>query len=173
MRRLWTGNPGEKTLSYVGAFFDTVIVSSKITGKVTGNHGVYTVSAEMVDKMLVSACSCYIGKGGYCHHCEALVLTYLQEPASFTEISMKKREDVHKVGDLHSYLQGVTLEALLKQLSDRKITQKAMAEGLGMNPRHLSMLKSAEARNRPANELGATKLACLWLLEHADEFKGA
>jgi len=47
-----------------------------------------------------------------------------------------------------------------------EITQKALAEGMGMNPRHLTAIKSSELRNRYFNELGATKLACLWVLEH-------
>jgi len=35
-----------------------------------------------------------------------------------------------------------------------------------MNTRHLSAIKASELRNRSFNELGATKLACLWVLEH-------
>jgi hypothetical protein len=35
-----------------------------------------------------------------------------------------------------------------------------------MNPRHLTAIKSSEARHRYFNELGATKLACLWVLEN-------
>jgi len=35
-----------------------------------------------------------------------------------------------------------------------------------MNPQHLSAIKSCELRNRFFNELGATKLACLWVLDH-------
>ena len=46
------------------------------------------------------------------------------------------------------------------------ITQTAFAESIGMNPRHLSAIKSSELRNRYFNELGATKLACLWVIEN-------
>ena len=42
-----------------------------------------------------------------------------------------------------------------------------------MSPCRVSVLKATEALDRRANKLGAMKLACLWLLEHADEFKGA
>jgi hypothetical protein len=35
-----------------------------------------------------------------------------------------------------------------------------------MNPRHLTAVKSKELRNRYFNELGAIKLASLWVLEH-------
>ena len=35
-----------------------------------------------------------------------------------------------------------------------------------MNPRHLGAVKSAEARNHFFNELGAVKLAVLWVVEH-------
>jgi hypothetical protein len=41
-----------------------------------------------------------------------------------------------------------------------------LADIIGMNPRHLSSIKSSELRNRFYNELGATKLACLWVIEH-------
>ena len=55
-------------------------------------------------------------------------------------------------------------------IAKQGITQKAFAEAMGMNPRHLTAVKSSERRNRTYNELGAIKLACLWAL---DRFKGA
>ena len=146
IQRAWPNEPGEKARRYIGAFFDRVRVAKKITAKVIGNHG-------------------------FCHHCAALGKTFLQDPSSFQEIKLKKREDVHGLGDVQAYLQGVTLEALLKQLSEQGITQKAFAESIGMNSRHLSAIKSSEARNHFFNELGATKLACQWVLEHLDELK--
>jgi hypothetical protein len=35
-----------------------------------------------------------------------------------------------------------------------------------MTTRHLGAIKSAELRNHFFHELGATKLACLWVIEH-------
>ena len=35
-----------------------------------------------------------------------------------------------------------------------------------MNTRHLAAIKSSELRHHYFNELGATKLACVWVLEH-------
>ncbi len=74
--------------------------------------------------------------------------------------------------DLEEYLRGVTLESLLDELRANGITQKAFAEAIGMNSRHLSSVKSSELRNRYHNELGATKLACLWVLEHFKQSEG-
>ena len=172
IRRTWSGEPGEKAQKYIGAFFGGVRVGTKIKAQVIGNHGTYTVSIEARDDQVVSACSCYIGKGGFCHHCAALAKTFLQVPDSFVEVKPKKREDVKGLDDVHQYLQGVTLNDLLKQLSEQGVTQKAFAESIGINSRHLSAIKSSEARNHYFNELGATKLACLWVLEHLAEFKG-
>jgi hypothetical protein len=172
VRRKWSKEPGPKAQQYVGRFSDTIGVGNKIAAKVTGNHGIYTVSVEIKDNELVSACSCYIGKGGYCHHCQALALTYLQNPAGFKEVEIKQREDVKHVSDLQAYLQSVTLESLLKRLSKQGITQKSFAESIGMNPRHLSMIKSSEARHHYYNELGATKLACVWVLEQVAKGNG-
>ena len=171
IRRTWPGEPGEKAQRYIGAFFDGARVGTKIKAQVVGNHGTYTVSIEAKDKEVVSACSCYLGKGGFCHHCAALATTFLQDPDGFVEVKPKKREDVKGLGDVHQYLQSVTLDDLTRQLSERGVTQKAFAESIGMDSRHLSAIKSSEARNHFFNELGATKLACLWVLEHLAEFK--
>ena len=172
IQHAWPNMPSTKAQRYVGKFFDNTRTTTKIIAKVMGNHGTYTVSLEAKEKELTSACGCYIGKGGYCHHCEALAITFLQDPISFKEIKPKKREEVQNTSDVRQYLQGMTLEALLKQLSEKGITQKAFAESIGMNRRHLSTIKSSEARHHYFNELGATKLACLWALEHLPKPKG-
>ncbi len=168
LRRTWRGHPSVKAQNYIGKFFGGTRVAARISAQVAGNYGIYTVSIEAKEGGLVSACSCYIGKGGYCHHCEALAWTFLQDPTCFQVIETRKLEEVRSLDDVHSYLVGVTLETLLKQLREKGITQKAFAESIGMNPRHLTAIKSSEARNRYFNELGATKLACLWVLEHVE-----
>src|SRR5438067_7231511 len=152
IQRHWREEPDAKAQRYVNAFFDKKSIGTKIVARVEGNHGTYTVSIELHDNTLTSACSCYIGKGGYCHHCEALALTYLQNPASFIEVPQKKREDVQSRSDLQVYLQSVTLDSLLLQLKEKGVTQKAFAESIGMNPRHLTAIKSSEARNHYFNE---------------------
>lgn len=137
-----------------------------ITAKVHGNHGVYTVSIDARGATLESACSCYIGKEGFCHHCAALAFTYLDNPNSFQSIKKKKLSQVRTLQDLETYLKANTLETLLKELKAKGVTQKEFAESIGMNPRQLSSIKSSELRNRYYNELGATKLACIWMIEH-------
>ena len=165
----WPKTPSAKSRPYVGKFFDRVRTGRKIAARVEGNHGVYTVSIENKGKRLDSACSCYIGRDGYCHHCHALALTFIKDADSFTVTKTRRRKEVRTVDDISSFLKGVTLDSQLKQLKDQGITQKSLAEGMGMNPRHLTAIKSSELRNRYFNELGATKLACLWVLEHCKE----
>ncbi len=75
-------------------------------------------------------------------------------------------EDVSDLNDLKKCLGRTTLDSLLKQLRARGITQKALAECIGMSARNLSSVRTSELRNRYYNELGAAKLACLWVLEH-------
>ena len=166
IQQRWPKTPNAKSRPYVGKFFDRGRTGRKITARVEGNHGTYTVSIETKGRSVDSACSCYIGKGGYCHHCHALALTFLKDADSFEPVKQRRRKEIRTVADLPSYLKGTTLDALLKKLKDQGITQKALAEGMGMNPRHLGAIKSSEQRNRYFNELGATKLACLWVLEH-------
>ena len=157
----WPQTPNAKSRLYVGKFFDRVRMGRKITARVEGNHGIYKVSIENKGQRLDSTCSCYIGKDGYCHHCHALALTFVKAADSFTVTRAHKRKEVRTVADLPSYLKGVTLDSLLKTLKDQGVTQKALAEGMGMNPRQLAAIKSSE--------FGATKLACLWVLEHCKD----
>jgi uncharacterized Zn finger protein len=166
IQRQWLRVPSKKAKPYVDTFFAAVRSGPKITGKVVGNHGTYTVSVQLDPQGLTSACSCYIGKHGYCHHCEALAITFVHDPSLFKVVTPRQRKDVRKLTDVRAYLDSVTLEALLTQLKAKGITQKAFAEQIGMNPRHLAAIKSSELRHHYFQELGATKLACVWVLEH-------
>jgi len=166
IRKRWPNQPSVKAKRYIGQFFDMRRIGQKITAQVDGNHGTYTVSIQSAQQYLSAACSCYIGKNGFCHHCEALGLTFLKDETAFKETQRVDLAEVKTLEDTKAYLEGVTLDSLLKRLSGQGVTQKAFAESIGMNPRHLSALKSSELRNRYFNELGATKLACLWALEH-------
>jgi uncharacterized Zn finger protein len=171
LRKRWSFTPSVKAKGYVGKFVNATRTGKKITAQVEGNHGRYTVSIEAEPDSLTSACSCYIGKGGFCHHCEALAHTFLEHPRRFKAIKSKKLQDVKRLDQLSEPLRATTLDALLKELKARGVSQKAVAESIGMNPRHLGAIKSSELRNRYYNELGATKLACLWVLEHLPKKK--
>jgi uncharacterized Zn finger protein len=171
IKRQWSRIPGKKAQPYVKAFLAAVRTGTRITAKVVGSHGTYTVSIQLDAQGLTSACSGYIGKHGYCHHCEALAITFVHDPSLFKVVTPKQRKDVRNLTDVQAYLQSVTLEALLTQLKDKGITQKAFAEQIGMNTRHLAAIKSSELRHHYFNELGATKLACLWVLEHLGKSK--
>lgn len=162
----WPVEPSDKVKRYIGQYFDCTRVGTRINGRVEGNHGTYTVTVHLKGNRLSSACSCYIGKGGNCHHCVALAKTFVLHPLSFRESETKTLEDVKSMADLEIYLKSETLDSLIAQLKSKGISQKAFAESIGMNPRHLSAIKSSELRNRFYNELGATKLAVLWVMEH-------
>ncbi len=171
IKKNWNHTPSAKAQSYVGQFFDRALYPDKIVARVDGNYGVYRVSIEIHNKIVKSACSCYIGKHGYCHHCHALALTFLNNPDSFQFVEEPKLQKIKGLEDIHSFLTAKTLEILLKELKDKGISQKDFAESIGMSSRHLTSIKSSELRNRYYNELGATKLACLWVLEHCKQPK--
>ena len=77
-----------------------------------------------------------------------------------------ERSEVGNLSDLQTYLKDTSLEYLMLELRENGITQKAFAESIGMNPRHLSYIKSSELRNPYHNELGVTKLGYLWVPEN-------
>jgi uncharacterized Zn finger protein len=137
-----------------------------------GASWTYTVSIQASPNLIASsACSCYIGKGGYCHHCAALAKTFLKAPESFVEKVAKHLDEVTGLNEVAEFLESITLEGLIAQLKKKGITQKAFAASIGMSTQHLSAVKSSELHNRFYHELGATKLACLWILEHYDQVK--
>ena len=156
----------EKVQRYIDQFFDCSRMGTQVRARVVGNHGTYTVSIWLENGRLESACSCYIGKQGRCHHCVALAKTFLKNPDAFAVIEPKTLTDVQSIDDVAAYLRSNTLESLLAQLKAQcGITNKAFAEAIGLNSRRLSSMKASERRNRFHGELGATKLACLWMLE--------
>jgi uncharacterized Zn finger protein len=166
IRERWSLPPDPKVQRYIGKFFTCTRMGTKIKGRVEGNHGIYTVTIEIKNHGLFSACSCYIGKEGFCHHCHALAMTFLKDNSAFMVVTPKLLARVNQLADVPEYLTSVTLESLLAQLKEKGIAQKNVAEAIGLSPNHLSSMKSSELRNRLHKELGATKLACLWLLEH-------
>ncbi|MBN1312728.1 MAG: hypothetical protein JXB30_15035 [Anaerolineae bacterium] len=171
LRQRWPSFSSEKVQRYIGKFYERQRIERKIVARVEGNHGTYTVSIRVNGQTTLSACSCYKGKHGYCHHCAALAATFLKDPGSFAEIVPKKLEEVQELSELPDYLQHTTIDELIGQLQAKGMTQKKFAEIIGMNTRHLSAVKSSERGNRRFNELGAIKLACLWVLEHFDQFQ--
>lgn len=167
IRREWRVSGNEKVARYVGRFFDRQRTGKKIVAKVVGNHGTYTVSLAVKNGRANGVCSCYVGRGG-CHHCVALAKTFLDNPESFAVVAKKRRTNIRTLDDLASYLEGVTLDELTQKMKERGITQTAFAESVGMSPRHLTAIKSSEARHHYFHELGATKLACLWVIENIE-----
>ena len=91
----WSGVPSDKAKPYMGTFFEMTRIGARISAKVEGNHGTYTVSVQKDEKGLSSACSCYIGKNGNCHHCAALALTFLNNSSAFREIETMALEDIN------------------------------------------------------------------------------
>ena len=167
IRHQWGMSGAEKVTRYVGKFFDRQRIGKKIVARVVGNHGTYTVSLSVKAGRADGACSCYVGRDG-CHHCDALAKTFMDNPESFVAVAGKRRTNIRTLDDLASYLKCVTLAKLIDQMKERGVTQTAFAESIGMNPRHLAAIKSSEARHRYFNELGATKLAVLWVIENVE-----
>lgn len=160
---------GGKVRQYVDKFTNRQRRGRNIWAYVDGNHGTYTVSIRLEGSQLTSACSCYIGKHGGCHHVLALAHTFLKTPDSFILIPTITLEQIKDLESLSTYLDGVTLDELIEQLKKKGISQKAFAESVGMSTQHLSAVKRAEKSNRTYHELGATKLACVWVLTHLTE----
>jgi len=164
------GGASEKVNRYIGKFYGCQIKNDRILAKVKGNHGEYTVSLKLDERRIDFNCSCYIGKGG-CHHCFALAHTFLKNSESFEIVNEVDRSGVKSIEQLGNYLDYVTLGELLDELKSVGISQKEFAQAVGTTSAHLTSVKTSEARNRFYKGLGATKLACLWMIENAGKIK--
>jgi uncharacterized Zn finger protein len=161
----WSAKPSDKARKYIGKFIDMTRIALKITAKVHGNYGKYNVAIQVENHKIRAACSCYVGADGHCHHCEALAHTFIQEEETFQELQPITQQGIDDLFDIRSFLQKTTLDSLLKELKSHGISQKDFAESIGMSTQHLSSVKSCELKQRHYHELGATKLACLWILD--------
>lgn len=119
--------PDDKAKTYIGKFFARERVGARISAKVDGNHGTYTVSIRAHEGGIEWTCSCYVDKHG-CHHCAALALTFLQDPTTFAATETKELDAVRSLPDLDAFLSTHTLEGLLIEMKNKGITQKAFAE---------------------------------------------
>ena len=164
------GDASEKVNRYIGKFYGRQIKHERISAKVKGNHGDYTVSLKLGERRVDFNCSCYIGKHG-CHHCVALAHTFLKDAEGFEIINETKRSSVKSLEQLGKHLDYVTLSELLDELKSVGISQKEFAEATGTTSQHLTSVKASEARNRFYKGLGAIKLACLWMIENAGKIK--
>lgn len=156
----------------VGQFYDCIRTNIKAIARIKGNYGFHVVSIELINEfkgILNYSCSCYIGKNGNCHHCLALIKTFLNNPDSFENIELKESIDIKNVAEIKKYLESTTLDSLIKQLKAKGITQKAFAESMKMPINHLNAIKRSELKEHFFNELGSVKLACLWALEHLNK----
>jgi uncharacterized Zn finger protein len=154
LRHHWSRAPSDKAKRYVDAFFVTTRIGTKMIAKVRGNHGIYSGSIDLNQHMINAACSCSIGKGGGCHHCEALAHAFLNNPDRFRAHEQPQFGAIQTLADLHAYLQNTTLNTLLNELKSQGITHKAFADSISMSTGDLSAMKSSELRHHYSMNLG-------------------
>jgi hypothetical protein len=56
----WPGPPSEKVRRYLDKFYACERIGDRISGKVEGNHGTYTVSIWVDGEQVSSTCGCYM-----------------------------------------------------------------------------------------------------------------
>jgi hypothetical protein len=76
---------------YVREFTHRLRSGRSISGRVTGPHGVYTVSLGIEGATLIPSCSC-TSDAGFCRHVIALGLTYIEEPQSFYDLHILRTQ---------------------------------------------------------------------------------
>ncbi|MBE7554290.1 MAG: hypothetical protein HS126_24790 [Anaerolineales bacterium] len=130
LQRHWPGQPDNKARGYVGQFLMERAWEQKFQPRwrvITAFTPCQSESTSEESLLLVVV----IGKHGYCHHCAALALTFLNDPASFSEIKTKPLAAVQGLAELTEYLHSVTLDELLQELKARGITRKPLPKALG------------------------------------------
>ncbi|WP_141509057.1 helix-turn-helix domain-containing protein [Candidatus Chloroploca asiatica] len=170
----WQGAPSPKTQKYINTFFDIFTLRNGLYAKVQGNHGVYRVSIFEYNDQIDATCSCYIGKHGYCHHCEALARTFLLDATTIPPVPAYHIADVRTATtpeQINQYIRSTALAELLQELERNRISIKSVAASLGVSPQRIRALIKKEQHQGVVDELTPIKLSCLWLLDQLNREK--
>ncbi|PDW00642.1 hypothetical protein [Candidatus Viridilinea mediisalina] len=164
----WHSTISGKAQTYVGQFFDAFTLRQGVYAKVQGNHGIYRVSIFPGNKNVSATCSCYIGKSGYCHHCEALAHAFLLYPETFTAIPKYTMADVSAATTperIHSVVRSLALAAVIEELEQNNMNLKGIAVSMGVSEQKIRSLIKKERQQGIIDDLTPLKLACVWLLQ--------
>lgn len=155
----------DKEREYFDAFFNREATEDSIKAKVQGNYGTYRTSLKRLKSGFIkSSCSCYMGSG--CKHTYALAHTFLKKTDTFNFKVKVVPKTVKNLQDVQLMLEAKTLEEIMFALRKKKITQKDLAESIGTTSAHIGKLKSGEQKGYIYKELGAVKLAAIWVLDN-------
>jgi methionyl-tRNA synthetase len=125
LRIRWQRTTSPKTQKYINQFFDIFTVRGGLYAKVEGNHGTYRVAIFQYNDQIDATCSCYIGKNGYCHHCEALARTFLLNPTGITAIPTHHVVDVLAATtpqQINDYIRSTALDEIIHELERQGIS---------------------------------------------------
>lgn len=166
LKTRWQETVTAKTQHYIGAFFDMFSLRHGIYAKVQGNHGIYRVSIFPEKSHPEATCSCYIGKDGYCHHCEALAHTFLLNPLAFTIIPEQHIADI--IGatipeQINTATRSAALADIVEELERNGIRVKDVAESMGLSAQRFRAMIKRERQQGIVDDLTPIKLACVWL----------
>jgi predicted XRE-type DNA-binding protein len=175
LQNRWQGGISPKAQKYVNVFFDVFALRGGLYAKVEGNHGVYRVSLFHFNNQIDATCSCYIGKSGYCHHCEALARTFLLNPTSIPTIPAYQLADISAAAtpeQIYHFTRSAALAEILQELERNRVSIKSVAESMGLSPQRIRALMKKEQQQGILDELIPLKLASIWLLGHLNRGMG-
>jgi len=119
LRNICTPMNFQRAENYIGRFYDCKLEGTVLTGKVKGNHGIYSVELKIDTDPLEYKCGCETSKTMFCKHAAALGLTYIYTPWVFTTDFHIDREEVKTLEDLDLYLRNIKLKTLVEELKKR------------------------------------------------------
>ena len=168
LRNICTPMNFQRAENYIGRFYDCKLEGTVLTGKVKGNHGIYSVELKIDTDPLEYKCGCETSKTMFCKHAAALGLTYIYTPWVFTTDFHIDREEVKTLEDLDLYLRNIKLKTLVEELKKKDINISKLVELLGISVQQLSTVIKDDMKGKFHILTIPLKLSCLYLIEKND-----
>lgn len=155
----------QRAENYVGKFSDCKVEGTTLTGKIKGNHGVYSVILHIDSDPITYTCDCDKSHAYFCKHAAALGLTYIYTPWVFATDRTLDRNDISSFDDLSFFVRSTTLKSLMEDLKKQNVGVSVISEVTGVPVQQVSSILKDEAAGKHHVLTDPLKLSCMLLLD--------
>ncbi|MDR2401784.1 MAG: hypothetical protein LBD73_09070 [Deferribacteraceae bacterium] len=160
----------ERAEGSIGQFQDCTVKGGDLFGKITGNHGSYSVSLYTSKTPLSFSCTCRSGSEG-CKHAAALGLTFIYSPWLFTCAEKIDRAELTSVEDIHFYISVTPLKQIIDELRSAGIGLAKLSELTKLSSQQISAAVRSSEKGLAGSSGDLLKLASLYVLEHQARYR--
>jgi hypothetical protein len=156
----------ERAEGSIGQFRDCSVKGGDLFGKITGNHGSYSVALYTSKTPPGFSCTCRHGAEG-CKHSAALGLTFIYSPWLFVCDEKIDRKELISLEDIRFYISVTPLRRILDELKTMGVSLAKLSELTNIPSQQISAAVRSSESGTPNAITDLLKLASLYLLERS------